>query len=47
MVQISCDDSAWSTLKSGEPEYVMTIPKYVVEDVTDEELMLLLMSCPE
>ena len=44
---ISCDDSAWSTLKSGEPEYVMTIPKYVVEDVTDEELMLLLMSCPE
>lgn len=44
---ISCDGSTWSTLKSGEPEYVMTIPEYVLKDVTDEELMLLLMSCPE
>lgn len=45
---VSCEDEQlWSTLKSGEPEYVLTIPAYVSEDVTDEELMLLLMSCPE
>lgn len=44
---ISCDDAAWSKLKSGEAEYLLTIPAYVREDLSEEELMLLLMSCPE